>query len=139
MSQCLYQRLCQRVLGCYPRCRAAQADGFAYFLLCFPPAAATAILSARPPAAQSLPQHRTAHSQHSSLAMACLTSLLGSISAAALVSWAAYELYKHCTKPNKDQDKRDADQEEGAGDYKLPTLRTRPLKPAVDLEFYTYM
>ena len=68
--------------------------------------------------------------------MACLTSLLGSISAAALVSWAAYELYKHCTK---DQDKRDADQEEGAGDYKLPTLRTRPLKPAVDLEFYTYM
>ena len=71
--------------------------------------------------------------------MSCLTFLLGSIPAAALVSWAAYNIYKLCTKPKKDQDNQDGDQEEDAGDYKLPTLRTRPLKPAVDLEIYDYM
>ena len=67
--------------------------------------------------------------------MSALSTILGSLATAAL-AWAAYKIY---TKDTKDKSDQEADQEEGAGDYELPTLRTRPLKPAVDLSLYDYM
>ena len=56
------------------------------------------------------------------------------IPALAALAWAAVKLSGFGKKDKQDQDKSEDDPQPGQR-----TLRTRPLKPAVDLNIYTYM
>ena len=65
------------------------------------------------------------------------TYLVCAAPAALYLLWAAY---KHYTDKKKESmEAEDQDRDGQAAGYQLPVLRTRPLKPAVDLEIYTYM
>ena len=54
--------------------------------------------------------------------------------ALAALAWATYKLKGKNKDKTEDQGHDQADQEPG-----LSKLRTRPLKPSVDLEIYTFM
>ena len=137
MSKCLYNSLYLLVRCCYLGCAAGLADGFAYSALCFPLPAALPTLSAAPAAPQSLPQPRgtDTHSVQRSMFHAPAPWVyLASAAALAALAWAGYKL------SGKDKTDHAAQQEDNKDqDYQLPKLRTRPLKPAVDLATYSYM
>ena len=119
---------------------AGYADGLAYFPHCFLPSVGPPILSASAPARQSLPHSGLPNSRLSCSSMPAynlsnLTPYLAwGIPALAALAWAAVRLSGY---GKKDKDKKDEQEDDPQPEQRA--LRTRPLKPAVDLQAYTYM
>lgn len=66
-----------------------------------------------------------------------IEACLGLAGTAAAIIFASYLYLKDAQQDQEPQ--QPAQQDQALQVYRLPTLRTRPLKPAVDLNIYTYM